>query len=484
MMKFYTLVIALAAVLQATPSDTCNQNTWVTNGPVYAIAPAGNKVYIGGSFSRVGPYTGGGFDSIHSVVRNNIAALDATTGNALAWNPDANYGIYSLAVSGTTVYAGGDFTSIGGQSRNRIAALDATTGNVTSWDPNANGIVQSLFVSGTTVYAGGVFYIIGGQSRSCIAALDATTGKATSWNPNAYGPPQGPGLPYFIYVSSLAVSGATVYAGGEFTTIGGQSRKGIAALDATTGNATAWNPNANYGIFSLVVSGATVYAGGYFDTIGGQSRRYLAALDAATGNAMAWNPNPNSYYVYSLAVSGTTVYAGGYFDSIGGQNRMGIAALDATTGNALAWNPNANNFNLVNTVAVNGTTVYAGGRFTSIGQGIGHPYFAQFDSSYQSPVVQPISASSSSKNARLQIISTNFRSGAFVKFAYSLSKAEHVSLRVYNINGQLLSVLVNNLQEAGNHSFNMQKGILAAGLYLIVFKAGEYHQEKMISLMK
>jgi 5-hydroxyisourate hydrolase-like protein (transthyretin family) len=30
----------------------------------------------------------------------------------------------------------------------------------------------------------------------------------------------------------------------------------------------------------------------------------------------------------------------------------------------------------------------------------------------------------------------------------------------------------------------MQRGTLAAGAYLVVFKAGEYHQEKMISLMK
>ena len=43
------------------------------------------------------------------------------------------------AVSGSTVYAGGDFTSIGGQTRNYIAALDATTGAATAWNPNASG---------------------------------------------------------------------------------------------------------------------------------------------------------------------------------------------------------------------------------------------------------------------------------------------------------------------------------------------------------
>jgi len=37
------------------------------------------------------------------------------------------------------ILAGGAFTSIGGQMRNRIARLDATTGLADSFDPNANG---------------------------------------------------------------------------------------------------------------------------------------------------------------------------------------------------------------------------------------------------------------------------------------------------------------------------------------------------------
>jgi energy-converting hydrogenase Eha subunit B len=312
MNKFTALIIiALATLLQAMPSDTCNQNTWVTNGPVYAIAPAGDKVYIGGSFNRVGPYTGGVFDSIHSVARNNIAALDATTGKALPWNPNAGYNsnqsacILALAVSGTTVYAGGIFNTIGGQSRNNIAALDMTTGNATTWNPNANGRVQSIAVNGTTVYAGGTFDSIGGKKRNNIAALDATTGNATSWNPNADD-----------NVNTLDVSGSTVYAVGGFTTIGGQSRNYIAALDVTTGNATAWNPNAEGPLYSFVVNGTTVYAGGVFYSIGGQSRGFIAALDTATGNALAWNPNALSSDVwnrgvYSLALNGTTIYAGG-----------------------------------------------------------------------------------------------------------------------------------------------------------------------------
>jgi hypothetical protein len=92
----------------------------------------------------------------------------------------------------------------------------------------------------------------------------------------------------------------------------------IAALDSA-GNATAWNPNANGGVTALAVSGTTVYVGGAFTTIGGQTRSRIAALDAATGNATEWNPGADNT-VNCLAVSGTTAYTGGNFANAGQGN--------------------------------------------------------------------------------------------------------------------------------------------------------------------
>jgi len=313
---------------------------------VQALAVSGGTVYVGGSFTNIG-----------GQARNNLAALDATTGAATAWDPNANDQVDALAISGGVVYAGGYFTSIGGKVRHNLAAFDATAGAATAWNPNADYEVRALVVSARTIYAGGDFDSIGGQARSGLAALDATTGAATAWNPNADGG-----------VRALAVSGGTVYAGGGFTSIGGQARSNLAALDATTGAATAWSPNANSYVNALAVSGSTVYAGGGFASIGGQARNLIAALDATSGAATAWNPNPDDLNsqgtVNALAVSGGTVYAGGYFGIIGGQVRSCLAALDATTGAATAWNPSANGG--VWALALSGGTVYAGGYFTSI----------------------------------------------------------------------------------------------------------------------
>jgi hypothetical protein len=302
------------------------------------------------------------------------------------WNPNVGgiphqTGVSALAASGSTIYAGGNFPSIGGQPRHNLAALDPTTGAATDWNPNPDGAqIETLAVSGQTVYAGGAFQSIGGQRRHAIAALDAATGSASDWNPNPMGGA------YLGTVRTLAVRGSTVYAGGNFASIGGQPRHNLAALDATTGAATDWNPDPTgatlvqqNGILlgqtdQLAISGSTVYVAGDFTTIGGQPRNNLAAIDATTGTAADWNPNPgrsgqtsHAVFINALAVADSTIYVGGAFTSIGSQPRRDLAALDATSGAATDWNPNGPNSSPTggaSVLAVSGSTLYAGGEFS------------------------------------------------------------------------------------------------------------------------
>jgi hypothetical protein len=52
-------------------------------------------------------------------------------------------------------------------------------------------------------------------------------------------------------VSAIVVSGNKIYLGGYFTHVDGVQRNRLAALDATTGQLTSWNPNANDNVRSL-----------------------------------------------------------------------------------------------------------------------------------------------------------------------------------------------------------------------------------------
>lgn len=350
--------------IAAVDAGTGAATAWDPNasGYVYALAVKEATVYVGGSFSHIGGRR-----------HHAIAALDALTGDATDWDPgvtvadgDPEPTLQAVTVEGSTVYFGGYFASVGGQSRRNIAAVDAATGVAEAWDPNAESGVLALAVSGTSVYAGGFFTSMGGQTRNHIAALDAFSGSLTDWNPDI------PGFPVYTRVRALAMQGSTIYVGGEFASIGGQERRNTAAIDARTGAVMPWVGNANGAVHTLVVSGEAVHAGGQFTSIGGETRNHLAALDALTGAATSWNPNitgteqqPNSAWVDAIAVSDTTVYVGGAFGKVGGQIRSNIAAIDVRTGIAIPWNPDANS--VVDAIALSGTTVYAGGRFSKIG---------------------------------------------------------------------------------------------------------------------
>jgi hypothetical protein len=379
--------VVLLCSITGAHAQAIGSKLWITDGTVAAMVQDGSTLYVGGTFSQVGPVTGKGvpidstglripnfpvvngtvyavasdgsggyfiggyFSSVGGIPRNNLAHVDGGK-QVTGWNPGPDNAVRALVRSAGVLYVGGLFSNIGGQARRGIAAVDDVNGTVFSWYPGDINIVYALALSGTTLYIGGNFCCIGSNFRSDIGAVDISSGAVKSWNPSAN-----------FNVLCLAVSGSTVYAGGLFGTIGGQTRNRIAALDATTGLATSWNPNATSNVWSIYPTVSSIYAGGDFSTIGGQSRHYIAALDPVDGTAQTWNPNASNS-VLSVQRFGSKVYAGGDFTSIGGASRNRIAELDATTGSANAWNPNSNGE--VNTVLDDGTNIFAGGAFSSL----------------------------------------------------------------------------------------------------------------------
>ena len=73
------------------------------------------------------------------------------------------------------------------------------------------------------------------------------------------------------------------------------------------------------------MAGTKVYAGGIFSFIGGQTRFGLAEIDAASGAVTAWNASLNVNHVGALVVDGSTLFIGGGFTQVGGQPRLHLA---------------------------------------------------------------------------------------------------------------------------------------------------------------
>jgi hypothetical protein len=382
---------------------------WSTNGEVNALAISGNTLYVGGEFTHVGPVTGpgvpvdattglpvagfpavdgciytvasdgaggwfvgGSFQTIGGAARLNLAHVLSNM-TVTPWNPQPNASVLAIALSGSTVYFGGLFTDVGGTNRPLVAAADATNGALTSFDaaatPTGFDGVHSIVVQGGLVYVGGQFTSMGGQPRNGLAALNGDSGQATTWNASVTG-----GIPNVV-VLSLAANATTLYLCGNFFSAGGQSRSYIAAVDLGTGLATSWNPQADDVPLALALDGATIYVAGQFTHIGGAGRGHVAALDASTGTPLNWDPDADRN-ISALAVTSSTVYVGGDFSSIGVTARSHVAAIDAVTGLATSWNPAPNDW--VGALGISGSAIYVGGIYRSLGGAVRHN-LAAFD---------------------------------------------------------------------------------------------------------
>ncbi len=350
--SFFKIAALFITLLQsvihafAQPS-TPRDSTWITNGKVTAVAYAKGLTYIGGDFTYVGPNTGHG------------AALSTTTGAPDLKFPRVNGPIYAMTPDGADGwYIGGNFTKVGNFTRNKLARIKADGTVDPNWAPsNVTGSfstaathIIAIAVSGSTVYIGGNFTSVDGQERHGLAALNATTGQVTSWNPDASN-----------IVRALAIKGETVYVGGDFLSISGESRIFLAAIDIATGKLTSWNPGMERGdtvdrrIFAVVVKDTLVFAGG---------QTILASFSITSGRRTAWNPviwqdfpfGPTA--VYALAVKGSTLYVGGSFPTINGIARPCLAAFSIDSNTLLSWNPSASS--AITAICLNGSTVYVG----------------------------------------------------------------------------------------------------------------------------
>ena len=336
-------------------------NVWQPNpsSGVYSLLVSGDYVYVGGAFESAVPDT-----LPPRLIRfsNDGNLLPDSSG----WAPmPVGNSVFCLTASGGDIGVGGNLASVGAHPRNNIAALDSTGALKTGWYPTngANGHVRAIEVTNTgRVFVGGEFTTIGGQSRNRMAELNTSTGTPLSFNPNLNGT---------VYAIESR-TGDPIYVGGLFTLVGGTSRWNLAALD-TNGALTTWcstgGADGTVRALALDGTGGAIYVGGDFASIAGSSRYRLARLATASTTVETWDAALSGPIarVNDILVTSTAIYAGGQFTHAGGSARANLAALSPSTAAPTSWAPNPNSEIYALAKSGEADVIVIGGLFSTIG---------------------------------------------------------------------------------------------------------------------
>src|SRR5262245_43782745 len=272
-LPFCFLGITWAGAAHAAPSNDPLKNIFITGGidqdhpeeQVNTSIIAGNPpvLYIGGAFTAVRAYTGNG------------VALDANPSHTGAVDPDFAQvagDVFAVLPDGAGGwYIVGSFTSVGERSQRNVAHIQSDGTLDTAFNPDPSGLVRTLALSPDSdpdeqlLYIGGDFEgfgdaKVGPQKLAAIHTAGSHKGEYTDWAPNPGGPVES------IRALALRSDGNILYAGGDFSALGGQPRTNLAALRTSDGTATDWAPNPDAKVQSLGLSANenVLYVGGNF----------------------------------------------------------------------------------------------------------------------------------------------------------------------------------------------------------------------------
>jgi uncharacterized membrane protein len=380
---------------------------------VRALASDGHRLYVAGSFDRVGEGAG-------ALEARGFAALDLRTGawetyDGGLWFQETGAGAgHALALADGRVHVGGSFDRAGTLATGALATLDTATGTWTTYGEGLRGgdfagIVDALAVDGRgTLVIGGQFTSADGLPASGVATLAegrfGTLGPFTRF-----------GDPSTARVVALAATPVGLHAAGIFTTAGNAAADGWAAHDGTAwsvpGDGVQGMPRAleaygdgvivagefqfsgprrityagiwrrdgwdtfgqgltydTYGdgnAFAVAVVGERVVVGGSFDQAGPETTASVAEWRAGRWRSAGGGVRTPGGFgkVYGMARLGDDVYVTGEFSSAGDTTAAGIARWDGERWSALGSGLNGIGFAL----AVLGGRVYVGGRFSAAG---------------------------------------------------------------------------------------------------------------------
>ncbi|CAN5739139.1 hypothetical protein BH18ACT17_BH18ACT17_04860 [soil metagenome] len=392
------VVLAASMLLGAAPaanaqlSDTPD-DTWMTNGQVYAIAQSGGTIYIGGKFSSVRACPPGQSCGPGSVVNVlNLAALDAASGDAIpSFRPEIGAPgeaafVYGAAVASGKLWVAGKFSQADGQPRLNLAAYDLATGALVPEVDHQIGTdisdrIRGIYALCDRVYVAGYFTTVDGLPRKHLAAFNLDGTLNSQWKPRTAG---------LARTLTQTCDGLSIIAGGSFRKASGSTganvdRATLAIFDATTGALDPWTPD-NAAIpngvnaFDLDASCDRLFVG-----YGGSNALYGFDLSDDFGEVLFDVKTGGNVQTVDLSVDGTRVYFGGHFANVSvkcpgvsrnendSRTRFAVADIDGCVREPGSpdpldgWTPTfSGKFYGPWDIFSTGNQVYVGGQFTDV----------------------------------------------------------------------------------------------------------------------
>ncbi len=356
--------------------------TWQTNGKVYSIVRHGGYVYVGGKFTRVVAPSGESFGATN-LARFDAAtgAGDKGWTPKVTGADMTKVNVYALAAAGDNIWVGGKFEAVDGVGRLNLAAVSADTGVV---DPNVDSVVgtatssgvRAMLASDTKVYVGGGFGKVDDKARKNLAAFNFSGELDQAWRPKA---------DKQVRTLAFSCDGATVFAGGKIRNAAGPDglfspRPSIARFDAITGALHPWAIPAgivqnNEEVASDLAVTCERVTTGYLGPNFTRSYR----LDDGNVGTLAWEKK-SAGDVQTAAMLGTDkLVIGGHFGQYDGAKRTKIALINLSDGSVdESWKPEVDGsywgpWDLL----VDDSHLYVGGAFKTV-DGLPRKNFTRF----------------------------------------------------------------------------------------------------------
>lgn len=331
------LTVAAPSASQAMVADRPASRYPSFDGLVSSIAHRGSTIYVGGRFSSVTGVNG-------TYTRHGAAAIEATTGRVLRWNPRVAGKVLVVRPTPRGVFLGGEFTSVKGEPRRNLARV--SLGGRAALHPRVrtrvNGVVNAIAVSKRRVFLGGSFSFVNGVERQNLAAItsEAPFSLVRRWRPRAA---EG-------QVKDLIRTRSGVYVAGTFRTLNGDPSHAFLALVTARRGAIvqSFNPDTAKSVLDISATKRRLYVG-----VGGTGGGGAMAVARDSG-AQIFNRRFDGD-VQAITSMRRQVYVGGHFTEIcngAGQGAGGVCLSGSTArrrgaslrldGTLSGWNPALN----------------------------------------------------------------------------------------------------------------------------------------------